>query len=113
MIKGDDPLCSPKLPGTRKVSDLIELFHKLSPETREWTDGPRSYRARLNDDQGDEVSLTEALSTARKRPESRHQANISDVDKAVRYALDYADTLLNPKEISLLVRDAMKTRYGK
>lgn len=113
LIKGEDPLRTPKLPGTRKVSDLIELFHKLSPKTREWTDGPRSYRLKLSDDQGKEVLLTEALSTTRQRPESRHQANITDVDKAIKDALDYADTLLNSKEISLLIREAMRTRYGK
>lgn len=111
-IKAEDPLHCPKLPSTRTVADLVELFHKLAPETRDWTSGPRSYRVKVSDDLGEEVHGTENLAIARQRSEIRYQSSVKDVEVLIKKALDYADTLLDPSEISRMVKQAIRDRYG-
>ena len=79
LIEAEDPMNCPKLPSTRTVADLVKLFHKLAPKTHDWTFGPRSYRVKVSDDQGEDVNMSEALEVARKRTENRQQSNVKEV----------------------------------
>lgn len=111
MIEVEKPESGNPLSSSKTVGDLVDRFHRSAPETRDWTTGADRYAARLYDDMNEPVAVGEQLGDVRRRDVERREAAQLRGTKAITKALLACEKMLEPKEVSQLVKQILKDRY--
>jgi hypothetical protein len=111
MVEAEKPETGNPLSSSKTVNELIERFHRLAPETRDWTIGSDRYAARLYDDINEPVAVGQQLGDVRRRDAERREAAQLRGTKAITKALLACEKILEPKEVAQLVKQILRDRY--
>ena len=111
-IEAENPNTESPLSHSKTVRQLVEKFHHLAPQTRDWLDASSSYVVRLYDTQGEIVAFEDVLRDVRRRDDDRREAGRVKASKVIKRALRGCDQLLiEPKVIKALVIEVLKEHY--
>lgn len=113
VIQATKPENQPQLKGSSTVEDLVERFHTLAKQTREWTElGPDCYKVRLFDHMGRPVEDSERLSDLRNLQSDLKEKYLLKAQKTLLATLKEFERNLETKDISFLVKSVLRERYA-